>query len=135
MRGFERFDIPVDGDVSIAGVHAGNGPAVLLLHGHPQSHATWHEVAPRLGAAGYRVVATIDLEHDAADAHRRITVPVLVLWGARGVVGQLYDVLATWREKAVDVRGEALDCGHALQEEAPGQTAVALLEFLQTGSL
>ena len=28
-------------------------------------------------------------------------------------------MLATWREKATDVSGRALDCGHTLQEEAP----------------
>ncbi|HEX2221319.1 MAG TPA: alpha/beta fold hydrolase, partial [Candidatus Limnocylindria bacterium] len=28
--------------------HAGSGPPLLLLHGHPQTHAMWHLVAPRL---------------------------------------------------------------------------------------
>jgi haloacetate dehalogenase len=28
--------------------HAGDGPPVLLLHGHPQTHAMWHRVAPQL---------------------------------------------------------------------------------------
>lgn len=28
--------------------HGGSGPAVLLLHGHPRTHATWHRVAPIL---------------------------------------------------------------------------------------
>jgi haloacetate dehalogenase len=78
----------------------------------------------------YRAAATIDLEHDAEDSGNRILAPLLVLWGARGVVGQLYDVLATWREKADDVSGEALDCGHNLQEEAPGATLERLLAFL-----
>jgi haloacetate dehalogenase len=35
---------------------AGEGPAILLLHGYPQTHACWHAVAPRLVAAGFRVV-------------------------------------------------------------------------------
>jgi haloacetate dehalogenase len=35
---------------------AGDGPPVLLVHGHPRTGATWHRVAPRLAAAGYRVV-------------------------------------------------------------------------------
>jgi len=65
----------------------------------------------------YRAAATIDLDHDAADAASRIEAPLLALWGGKGTVGALYDVLATWREKAVDVRGRALDCGHNLQEE------------------
>ncbi len=28
--------------------HGGSGPPVLLLHGHPRTHATWHRVAPIL---------------------------------------------------------------------------------------
>src|SRR5918994_255328 len=28
--------------------HGGDGPPVLLLHGHPQTHAMWHRIAPRL---------------------------------------------------------------------------------------
>lgn len=35
--------------------YAGNGPPLLLLHGHPQTHACWHKVAPRL-AKDFRVV-------------------------------------------------------------------------------
>ncbi len=37
----------VDG-VAIAGVKGGDGPPLLLLHGHPQTHAIWHKVAPVL---------------------------------------------------------------------------------------
>jgi haloacetate dehalogenase len=79
----------------------------------------------------YRAAATIDLDHDAADSDARIEAPLLALWGARGVVGQTYDVLETWREKALDVRGRATDCGHSPQEEAPQDTLDALLEFLE----
>jgi len=78
----------------------------------------------------YRAAASIDLEHDAADAEQRVTAPLLALWGAKGTVGALYDVLATWAEKAVDVRGRALDCGHSPQEEAPEETLTELLGFL-----
>lgn len=35
--------------------HGGSGPPVLLLHGHPRTHATWHLVAPIL-ARTHRVV-------------------------------------------------------------------------------
>ena len=36
-------------------VTGGNGPAVLLLHGYPETHAMWHKVAPAL-ARDYTVV-------------------------------------------------------------------------------
>ena len=78
----------------------------------------------------YRAAATIDLAHDAADADSQIQAPLLALWGAKGTVGALYDVLETWREKAVTVQGHAIGCGHTLQEEAPEETLAALLDFL-----
>lgn len=293
LPGFDRFDLPTAAGATIHGVSAGQGPAVLLLHGHPQTHATWHQLAPALVQAGYRVVATdlrgygdssrpqggvdhvnyakrsmaldqvqvmralgharfavighdrggrvahrmaldhpdtverlavldiaptatmyartdqrfatryfwwffliqkaplpermieadpefflrhhlqtqsrtpgvpseplireylrcyrrpgtihaicedyraaagIDLQHDKVDEARRLAMPLLALWGAKGVVGETYDVLATWREKAQEVRGKALDCGHCLQEEAPEETVAALLEFLDDGA-
>ena len=78
----------------------------------------------------YRAAATIDLEHDRADSERRVSAPLLVLWGARGVVGRTYDVLEVWREKAEEVSGKALDCGHFLPEERPEETLKELLAFL-----
>lgn len=82
----------------------------------------------------YRAAATIDLDHDAADADRRIEAPLLALWGARGTVGQLYDVLETWREKARRVQGKALPCGHALPEEVPEVFTAEVLAFLRAAS-
>jgi haloacetate dehalogenase len=79
----------------------------------------------------YRAAAGIGLELDAADAAagKKIAAPLLALWGAKGVVGRLYDVIATWRDKAADVTGTALECGHLLPEEAPEHTLDALLAF------
>ncbi len=77
----------------------------------------------------YRAAASIDLEHDKADMSRHIECPLLVLWGARGFIEQNYDVLATWRERAADVSGHALDCGHFLPEEQPEAVIAALEEF------
>jgi haloacetate dehalogenase len=77
----------------------------------------------------YRAAAGIDLVHDEADKTARIEAPLLAIWGGKGTVGALYDVLATWREKAKHVEGRAFDCGHTLQEERPEETAAALKEF------
>lgn len=78
----------------------------------------------------YRAAATIDLEHDRADRARKVEAPVLVLWGQRGVIERCYDVLDLWSQKAEEVSGRALPCGHFLAEEAPTETLDALLGFL-----
>ena len=80
----------------------------------------------------YRAAASIDLEHDAADATAKVTCPLLVLWGSKGRIAQMFDVSATWREQATDVRGRALPCGHYLPEEAPEQTLQELLAFFRS---
>jgi haloacetate dehalogenase len=80
----------------------------------------------------YRAAASIDLAHDAADraSGHRVRVPLLVLWGARGVIQRQYDALAEWRAVADDVRGRALPSGHYLAEEAPEETLAELEAFL-----
>ncbi len=57
FEGFESFDIDVDDGIRIHGRRAGDGPPLLLLHGHPQTHVIWHRLAGRL-AERYSVVAT-----------------------------------------------------------------------------
>ena len=78
----------------------------------------------------YRASASIDLEHDRAEPDRRVTAPLLAIWGEKSVVGALYDVEATWQEKAEQVTGCALPCGHAIPEEAPDALLEKLLGFL-----
>ena len=78
----------------------------------------------------YRAAATIDLDDDKEDADKKIQCPLYLLWGARGTVGKLYDVVGTWKEKAVTVSGEALDCGHSPEEECPSGFLEKVLAFL-----
>jgi len=81
----------------------------------------------------YRAGATIDIEHSDGDGDKQVTCPLLVLWGARGTVGRLYDVMSVWRTHAVNVTGKALPAAHFLPEEVPDETLAALLSFLQAG--
>jgi len=78
----------------------------------------------------YRAAESIDLEHDSADASRKIACPVLALWGKHGVIEQQFDCLADWRAVAKEVHGRALDCGHYLPEERPEELARELEGFL-----
>ena len=47
------------GEVRLRVRHAGQGPAVLLVHGHPRTGATWHRVAPLLVEAAYAVFTVV----------------------------------------------------------------------------
>jgi len=78
----------------------------------------------------YRAAATIDLVHDRKDKNRKITMPLLALWGRQGVIAALFDCLADWREVAADVRGRALACGHFIPEEKPRELVAELRRFL-----
>ncbi|MBT4934664.1 MAG: alpha/beta hydrolase [Rhodospirillaceae bacterium] len=79
----------------------------------------------------YRAAASIDMVHDEADMDNPVGCPLLVLWGKNGLMDKSYDVLETWHERARDARGEAINCGHFLAEENPGDTVRALLEFFK----
>jgi haloacetate dehalogenase len=82
----------------------------------------------------YRAGATFDYQLDEAErGKRRITCPVLALWGRKGSLEQWYDVPAVWRDWADEVQGQALDCGHYLPEEAPDETYAALRAFFSAG--
>ena len=84
----------------------------------------------------YRASATIDLDHDRADidAGYKLAMPLHVLWGAHGAVGQNFDVLKLWRERAQHVSGEALLCGHYIAEEAPDALLARAHMFFNAGS-
>jgi haloacetate dehalogenase len=56
MEGFTRSEIKTGG-ARIVAVHGGNGPPLLLMHGNPFTHLSWHKFAPRL-AQEFTVVAT-----------------------------------------------------------------------------
>lgn len=51
----DEWDVPVSDGVTLHGRSGGDGPPVVLLHGHPRTHLTWHRVAPRM-ASGFTVV-------------------------------------------------------------------------------
>jgi haloacetate dehalogenase len=83
----------------------------------------------------YRAGAGIDLANDRTDvsAGRKIDCPTLILWGARSVVGKLFQPLETWRDLVASPMGEAIDCGHFIPEEQPAETLRALRAFFHFG--
>ena len=81
----------------------------------------------------YRAAASIDMKHDEADLSRKIVCPVLALWGERGAVHRMFDVLAVWRQHAANVSGKSLPGRHFLPEEVPEETLAELQAFLTSG--
>ncbi len=77
----------------------------------------------------YRAAAGIDLEHDYMDLSSKIQCPMLVLWGKKGLIERKYNVLEIWQQKAINVKGKAINCGHFLPEEAPEETLEEILYF------
>src|SRR5215217_3958931 len=58
FNGFEARWVHTDSaDIFLR--HGGKGPPVLLLHGNPQSHACWHQVATHLAQNFYVVAADL----------------------------------------------------------------------------
>ena len=81
----------------------------------------------------YRASASIDLVHDRADvaAGLRLVQPLRVLWGEHGAVGQCFDVMRLWHERALDVSGQCLPCGHYIAEETPQLLLAQALNFFK----
>ncbi len=79
----------------------------------------------------YRAGASIDLKHDEADLNKKVACPLLTLWGLKGPMGRIYDVLAIWKERGVNVSGKGLPGGHNLQEDVPAEVLAELRPFLK----
>jgi haloacetate dehalogenase len=79
----------------------------------------------------YRAGAYADYEIDKADfeAARKITIPMLALWGDAGIASAAATPLDSWKKWATNVSGAPVDSGHFLTEENPDATAKALKEF------
>ena len=79
----------------------------------------------------YRAGASIDLKHDEADLNRKVACPLMTLWGLKGPMGRIYDVLSIWKERGVNVTGKGLPGGHNLQEDVPAEVLAELRLFLK----
>jgi haloacetate dehalogenase len=81
----------------------------------------------------YRAGATVDMRHDKEDNGKKVACPLLVLWARDAPLGRLFDVPATWRERAgeVSARSKALPGGHNLPSGSPKEVTAELQAFLR----
>ncbi|GGL11614.1 alpha/beta fold hydrolase [Mangrovihabitans endophyticus] len=101
------------GDVELRVRHAGVGPPVLLVHGHPRTGATWHRVAPRLVEAGFRVVCP-DMRGYGASSKPAL-VPDHSQQSKRAVAQDFVALMATLGHPVFAVAGHDRGCYVALR--------------------
>ena len=81
----------------------------------------------------YRAAATIDMIDDkkSRDDNIKINVPLLILWGNKGKLEQWYQTLSIWKNYcSKEVKGNAINSGHYLAEENPGEVIESIKNFL-----
>ncbi|KAK0543780.1 hypothetical protein OC846_006292 [Tilletia horrida] len=71
-----------------------------------------------------------DRDAIAAGTRKRITTPVRLLWGARGLIEAAYDGgLDLWRQTMESIDGRSVDCGHYIPEEQPSEVVNEIVGF------
>lgn len=80
----------------------------------------------------YRAAASIDLTHDRTDraSGKKLTMPVLVLWGEHGLVNKCFSPVVDWsRVSSSEVTGRHLPSGHYIPEECPAELIAEVKSF------
>ncbi|MCU0908024.1 MAG: alpha/beta hydrolase [Rhodobacteraceae bacterium] len=80
--------------------------------------------------ADYRATLIADHAHDRADLGAHVTAPALVLWGADGVMGRMYDLAALWAPRLTATLADTIPGGHFFPDTAPEATAQRLTDWL-----
>ena len=105
-------------------------PVMLAAYRH-----AWHDPEMIHGSCSdYRAAASIDLEHDHADLHKKVKCETLVLYGREGVMARHYNIPAQWEKRCERVQGREMQGGHFFVDQYPDETAQSLLQFLKTAS-
>jgi haloacetate dehalogenase len=81
--------------------------------------------------ADYRAGATVDLEHDRADLDVTLQVPTFPIWGADGLLKDIFDIEAEWAKRCANVTGNTVPGGHFFPDQAPVQTAQLMHQIMQ----
>ncbi|MFI6866209.1 alpha/beta fold hydrolase [Nocardia sp. NPDC050406] len=132
--GFSNFDIVVSG-TTIHGRCGGEGPPVLLLHGIPQTHIMWREVAPAL-ARTHTVVVT-DLR-GFGDSGKPASTDDHAPYAMRTLARDQLEVMAAlgYSRFAVVGHDRGARCAYRLALDHPAAvTALAVLDIVPTSEI
>src|SRR3954454_21491938 len=120
----ERIDT---GEAEIRVRHGGDGPPVVLLHGHPRTHTTWHRVAPLL--AEQHTVVCPDLRGYGASSGPPTT-PDHAPYSNRAMARDVIALMAALGHERFAVAGHDRGSGVAMRlgfDAAEAVTHVAVL--------
>jgi haloacetate dehalogenase len=134
---FEGFELSfVDaGEATIRVRHGGSGPPLLLLHGHPQTHAMWNLVAPGL-AEDFTVVAA-DLR-GYGESSKPPTTPDHEPYSKRAMARDQVEVMRQLGFERFGVAGHDRGgrCAYRLALDHPEQVErLAVLDIVPTGDM
>jgi haloacetate dehalogenase len=132
---FEGFSLSMidTGEAVLRVRHGGNGPPLLLLHGHPQTHVMWHAIAPRL-AQDFTIVAP-DLR-GYGESSKPATTPDHMPYSKRAMA---HDQVALMRQLGFEhffVAGHDRGgrCAYRMALDHPeGVRKLAVLDIIPTG--
>ena len=80
--------------------------------------------------ADYRAAAAVDFALDEQDLERKVEVPALVLWGADGIMGKVFDMKDVWSTRFTDLETGSIPGGHFFVDQQSSETASRLLAFI-----
>ncbi|MGW3464717.1 alpha/beta fold hydrolase, partial [Streptomyces olivaceoviridis] len=130
FEGFETRRVQLD-EASVLVRYGGEGPPVVLLHGHPRTSATWHRVAPLLVRRGFTVVCP-DLR-----GYGRSTGPAPTAdhagYSKRAVAGDVVEVMRSLGHARFALAGHDRGGGVALRlalDHPDAVSRVALIDYL-----
>ena len=109
------------------GIEEGFGAEQLAAY-----RAAWRDPDMiRASCSDYRAGATIDLEHDAADLDVTLEVPTFPVWGADGLLKDLFVIEAEWRKRCAIVHTATVPGGHFFPDQQPQATADAIMSAVR----
>ncbi|HEX2137152.1 MAG TPA: alpha/beta hydrolase [Microvirga sp.] len=129
---FQRQQVETSG-ATINLRRAGDGPPLLLLHGHPQTHVMWHRIAPAL-AQDYTVVCA-DLR-GYGDSSKPATTPDHEPYSKRAMARDQVEVMQTLGFERFTVIGHDRGgrCAYRMALDHPERVrGVAVLDIVPTG--
>ncbi|MBZ6078347.1 alpha/beta fold hydrolase [Microvirga puerhi] len=110
----------------------GHGPAVLLLHGHPQTHVMWHRIAPRL--ADHYTVICADLR-GYGDSSKPPTTPDHEPYSKRAMARDLVEAMHILGHERFAVVGHDRGgrCAYRMALDHPKRVAaLSVLDIIPT---